>query len=111
MTLGAGRRVVEAHHARRAVGSLPDAEDAAVAALAESVLVEHLDLDRQALHGLDGRVGEVGGSEPLGGGRHEVLHQATAPETAATAAMSASDGASVPVTVTWVARGLADFFL
>ena len=41
------RRVVEPHESRRAVRTLTDAEDAAIAAFAERLLVEHLDGHRQ----------------------------------------------------------------
>ncbi len=75
MAVGIGGGVLEVDQAGRTVRALTDAEDAAVAAVRECVLVEHGHRDGEALDGRDGGVGEVGRTEPLGGRRHEVLHE------------------------------------
>ena len=67
-----GRAVVEPDQPRRAGRALADADDAAVAALGQRLLVQHRGLDAGALDVGDHRVGERRGRQVAGGGVDQV---------------------------------------
>jgi hypothetical protein len=75
MALRAVGRVIQLDEARRAIGSLPDAEDAAETLLFESDLVEHGDLHGETGELGQRRVGDVLRAEPLCGDVDEVLDE------------------------------------
>ena len=64
--------VGQAHEARSVGRAAADGEDAAVAAVGESLLVEHLDVDREAGSSLDGMLGEVSRHEVGRGGVDQI---------------------------------------
>jgi hypothetical protein len=111
MALRAVGRVVQLDEARRAIGSLPDAEDAAETLLFESDLVEHGDLHGETGELGQRRVGDVLRAEPLRGVLTRSLTSAADAATARACATDAAPGSSGQCSTISAARAGAASFL